>query len=224
MTSVMVMKCERDGNEMVMKIPPKTQQKNRERTTNDQQKSYKGLAQRTQTTRRRPHKAHQKCGKVAYTLVYVIFFLYLCARFRMKSESMKHFLTLILSLFTAMTVCADTSVRLSYQGFPYKRTACAYPVYAAGSVVTLSAAQPQNSEGQIVIGWTYNGVTYLPGAQFTMPETDVELVPVWENPEQGIEQSGRQDATAERSKILREGRLYIFHGENEYDVQGARVK
>ena len=130
-------------------------------------------------------------------------------------------LTLCLSLIVT-TVLAEVQVRLTYQGFPYKRTACEIPVYASGSVITLPAAQPKNAEGLNLIGWAYDGETYSPGSSFTVPETDVEFIPVWDEPGQGIETLSRQPSAVR--KEIRDGHLMIVYGEKTFNAQGAEVK
>ena len=108
---------------------------------------------------------------------------------------------------------------LTYQGFPYKRTSCESPSYRAGSHITLAADQPKNAEGQVVVGWSYNNETYLPGGIFIMPEVDVELVPVWG--EEGIESV--QHSVVNIQKVLRDGRLIIVRDGVEYTILGGRV-
>lgn len=113
-------------------------------------------------------------------------------------------------------------VRLTYQGFPYKRTSCEYPSFYIGALVRLSKTQPMNEEGQVLTGWLYNGETYLPGAAFTMPEEDVELVPVWG--EQGIENTEHRAQNTEYRKELRDGQLVIVREGVEYNMMGGRVQ
>lgn len=110
-------------------------------------------------------------------------------------------------------------VKLSYQGFPYKRTSCEYPAYRAGSHITLPTARPKNAEGLVVVGWSYNNETYQPGGTFIMPEVDVELVPVWG--EEGIESV--QSSAVSIQKVLRDGRLIIVRDGVEYTILGGRV-
>jgi hypothetical protein len=112
-------------------------------------------------------------------------------------------------------------VKLSYQGFPYKRTGCQYPSYHVGAVVTLSRKQPQNAEGKVVIAWMYNDQMYQPGGQFTMPATDVELVPKWGDPEEGIEAVKSEDPKAQ--KMLRDGRLIIVRDGKAYNIMGMII-
>ena len=113
-------------------------------------------------------------------------------------------------------------VRLTYKGFPYKRTTCAYPSYYAGSTVTLASGRPQNEEGKVIVGWLYEGTTYAPGGKFTMPETDVELEPVWGEPEQGIETVQKIEHRAQ--KIMRNGQMIIVLDGVEYTILGGRLQ
>jgi len=130
-------------------------------------------------------------------------------------------MTFCLSLLTTVTAIYAADVRLSYQGYPYKRTTCAPPVYAAGSVITLPDVRLKNAEGRELIGWAYNGETYQPGASFTLPETDVELVPVWKQPDQGAEQV--QSDKVQSTKVMENGVLYLLYKGTKYNVQGQKV-
>lgn len=116
---------------------------------------------------------------------------------------------------------AAPKMRLSYQGFPYKRTNCEYPSYSVGSTVTLAVCPLKNEAGEVVIGWKYNDQTYEPGKTFTMPNEDVELIPVW-GEKQGIE--GIQSTEYRVQKILRDGQLIIVRDGIEYNLMGGRVK
>lgn len=113
-------------------------------------------------------------------------------------------------------------MRLSYQGFPYKRTTCEYPSYYAGATVMLAKGQPKNAEGKVVVGWLYEGATYAPGAKFTMPEKDVELVPVWGEPKEGTESVLPSENSVR--KILRDGQLIIIRDGAEFNVMGGKIK
>ena len=113
---------------------------------------------------------------------------------------------------------------LTYQGFTYMKTQCEEPAYAAGATIKLSSGTIQNTEGKWLCGWEYNGQTYKNGASFTMPEADVELIPVWgdEKP-QAIENT--KSVKNSGSKILRDGKLFIvMPNGNVYNVMGQRVK
>ena len=131
---------------------------------------------------------------------------------------MKHLWTLCLALM-AVTALSAGEWTLSYQGFPYKRTACDLPVYNEGAVVRLSSARPRNEEGQVLSAWTYQGESYLPGADFTMPAADVVLVPVWGS--QAIEQV--QSSNSNCQKLLREGQLIIVRDGVEYTIMGVVI-
>jgi len=113
-------------------------------------------------------------------------------------------------------------VRLSYQGFPYKRTGCEYPSYSAGSNVKLAVCPLKNAAGEVVIAWKYNDQTYEPGGLFTMPEEDVELVPVWGEPQEGIETVRTSDIKIQ--KVLLDGQLIIIRDGVAYTIMGAKVK
>ena len=111
---------------------------------------------------------------------------------------------------------------LTYQGFPYKKTLCEEPTYAAGSKVRLSSGTKQREDGKWITGWEFQGVTYEIGAEFTMPEADVELVPVWGEKSQGVDHV--QGDKAQWTKVLREGKLIIIRDGVEYDILGTRIK
>ena len=70
-----------------------------------------------------------------------------------------------------------------------------------------------------MVAWSYDGDTYNPGEEFTMPDEDVELVPVWDY--EGIE--GVQNTEYRIQKILRDGRLIIVRDGAEYDVLGLVI-
>lgn len=117
---------------------------------------------------------------------------------------------------------AAPKVHLNYQGFPYKRTSCEVPSYSAGATVKLAVCPLENEAGEVVIGWKYDGQTYEPGSNFTMPAEDVELVAVWGEKQQGVE---RVNSTEHRArKILRDGQLIILRDGKEYNIMGGRVK
>lgn len=110
-------------------------------------------------------------------------------------------------------------VAISYQGFPYRKTLCEEPTYKAGSTYTLPTATPTVG-GKTLTAWTYDGQTYLPGATFTVPETDVVFVPVWDGGT-GIDQT---NIRTQAVKILRNGQLVILHNGVEYNAQGIRLQ
>ncbi|MBO7459086.1 MAG: hypothetical protein J6T80_07525, partial [Paludibacteraceae bacterium] len=85
---------------------------------------------------------------------------------------------------------------VTYNDYPYKRTACELHVYAAGNKVTLSSGKPKKA-GNVFKGWQYDGKTYQPGATFTMPDADAELVALWETGEETLS----NDATIKELKI-----------------------
>ena len=110
-------------------------------------------------------------------------------------------------------------VKLTYQGFPYKKTTCADPLYEAGSVITLPSTVP-SKDGKILKGWTYTGAFYEPGASFTLPETDVVLEPVWQDGS-GIESVQESDVRIQ--KVIRDGQLLILRDGKAYNVLGAMI-
>ena len=113
-------------------------------------------------------------------------------------------------------------VAISYQGFPYRKTLCEEPTYEAGTVLTLPTATPTVG-GKTLTAWTYGGQTYLPGATFTVPETDVVFVPVWDGGT-GVENANTESLKAKGRKILRDGQLIILHNGVEYNAQGIRLQ
>ena len=115
---------------------------------------------------------------------------------------------------------------LTYQGFPYKRTLCEEPTYSAGTQVRLSSGTKQREDGLWISGWDYQGTFYAVGAEFTMPQADVELTPVWgEKPQtQGVETVQSSKADNAWTKIFRNGQLVIIRDGVEYNVLGGRIK
>ena len=85
---------------------------------------------------------------------------------------------------------------LTYKDYPYKKTVCDIPTYKEGQKVTLSAGKPKK-EGNVFKGWQYDNKTYQPGAEFTMPDADAELVALWETGEE----TQSDDATIKEVKI-----------------------
>ena len=110
--------------------------------------------------------------------------------------------------------------KLTYEGFPYKRTSCAYPSYFAGAKVKLASGSPKNAEGQVVVAWMFKGETFEAGSEFTMPAEDAVLVPVW-GEEQGFESVQSTDSKVQ--KILRDGQLIIIRDGKEYNILGGRL-
>ena len=125
-------------------------------------------------------------------------------------------LFLCIALMAAMTLSA-AEWTLTYQGYPYKRTACDGPFYEAGTKITLSSGVPVSTDGKVFAGWTYGKKTYQPGATFVMPNNDVELVPSWKSDE-AIEEV--QAPSFNAHKILRNGQLIILRDGIEYDLMG----
>ena len=135
---------------------------------------------------------------------------------------MRHLGFLFLALIMATTLVAEEKVRLTYEGFPYKRTNCEYPSYEVGSTIMLSKVRPENGEGQVVVGWTYKGDTYKPGATFVMPNEDVVLAPVWGDPSEGLETIVNRQSSCR--KVLKDGQLIIVRDGVEYNIMGGRVR
>jgi lipoprotein-anchoring transpeptidase ErfK/SrfK len=153
---------------------------------------------------------------------------YLCTLFvvnRIRMNSILKIAILSLCCFACTVVFAEESaysakqVKLSYEGFPYKKTTCAEPVYEAGTVVTLSTAVPVKA-GKTLKGWTYTGAFYEPGASFTMPETDVVLEPVWEDGS-GIESIQKSEISIQ--KVIKDGQLYLIYDGVTYNMMGFRL-
>lgn len=111
---------------------------------------------------------------------------------------------------------------LTYQGFLYKKTKCEDPTYAAGSKVRLSSGTKQREDGLWISGWEYQGVAYKLGAEFTMPEADVELTPVWGEKPQAI--GNVQSDKAQWTKVIRNGQLIIIRDNVEYNILGGRLQ
>ena len=125
-------------------------------------------------------------------------------------------------LMSVMTMAAE-EYTLTYQGFPYMKTVCANPTYAAGTIVKLSKGRPQ-IPGKWFDGWEYKGVVYDPGDSFVMPAEDVVLVPKLQDVGEGIEVVDGQQSKVKARKILRDGQLLIVRDGVEYNVIGERVK
>ena len=113
---------------------------------------------------------------------------------------------------------AVPEVSISYEGFPYKRTMCDIPTYAAGSVISLPSATPEK-DGKQLTAWQFEGKTYQPGADFEVPEKDVVFVPVW-GEGNGVEQT---PVPVKAVKIIRDGQLFILRDGILYNAQGARA-
>ena len=113
----------------------------------------------------------------------------------------------------------SNTFELTYAGFPYRRTSCEIPTYAAGSQITLPDARPIK-DGQQLTAWRYEGQEYLPGSIFVMPEKDVELQPVWE----ASTATENTDATTKPLKVFRGGQLVIIKDDVMYNVLGERIQ
>jgi len=131
---------------------------------------------------------------------------------------MKKIATLYIGLLMAAVGEAET-FSLSYQGFPYYKTSCEGPTYAAGAAVKLTTGIPEKAE-RTFAGWKYNGVVYAPGTFFTMPAQDVELEPAWLE-ELALEEV--EQRVSKPSKYIRDGQVIILRDGVEYDVLGIRI-
>ena len=111
------------------------------------------------------------------------------------------------------------SVTISFEGFPYARTNCDIPTYKAGTNYTLPSFVPEK-DGHALLAWQYGEEQFAPGANFTVPETDVLFTPVWDG-EQSVETvNGARRAT----KLIRNGQLVILRDGFEYNVLGERIQ
>lgn len=114
------------------------------------------------------------------------------------------------------------SVTIAFDGFPYARTRCELPTFKAGSTYTLPTFVPEK-DGHKLTAWQFAGEEYEPGAEFTVPETDVLFVPVWEGG-QGIEVTGDGlRVTGEWKKVVRDGQMIIIRDGIMYNVLGEQL-
>jgi hypothetical protein len=134
----------------------------------------------------------------------------------MKNPKQKAAL-LAFALLAVLTASAE-QFTLTYQGYPFKKTLCEDPTYAAGEHLTISAGVPKES-GKVFKCWEFDGKTYSPAQKFTMPAKDVVFVPVWDGGT-GVEQAQPSDTNCR--KILRDGQLVILRDGVEYNVYGIR--
>ena len=132
-------------------------------------------------------------------------------------------ISLIGFLLAAVMAVSAEEYSLTYQGFPYMKTACENPTYAAGTIVKLSSGRPKIS-GKWLEAWVYNNVEYQPGDSFVMPAEDVVLVPKMKDVGEGIETVESQKSRVKSYKILRDGQLLIVRDGVEYNIIGVRVK
>jgi hypothetical protein len=133
---------------------------------------------------------------------------------------MKQLFAICIALLSVVTMNA-AGWTLTYQGYPYRRTACDGPFYKSGTKITLSSGVPVSPDGKEFAGWTYGKKTYQPGATFVMPNNDVELVPSWKSDE-AIE--GIQSTEYRVQKTLRNGQIVILRDGMEFDVLGNKIK
>lgn len=119
-------------------------------------------------------------------------------------------------------VITGPKVTIAFEGFPYARTRCDVPTYKAGSTYTLPTFVPEK-DGKKLSAWQFAGEEYEPGAEFTVPETDVLFVPVWEGG-QGIVVTGDGlRVTGEWKKVIRDGQMVIIRDGIMYNVLGERL-
>lgn len=128
-----------------------------------------------------------------------------------------------LILFASLVVCtsiyAAQTYELTYKGFPYAKTTCENPTYAYGEQVILSVGKPQQ-DGKNFLYWQHAGVNYLPGATFTMPAADVELIPVYDT-NTAVD---NLHAETKRTKVLQNGQLIIIHNGKSYNSLGQQIQ
>ena len=117
------------------------------------------------------------------------------------------------------TLQNDPQVTIAFDGFPYKSTACDPPLFVVGSSYTLPDYRPQK-DGKTLYAWAYNEQNYLPGATFTVPETDVLFTPVWNAPSALDPVIADPAHPAPAVKILRNGQLLILRDGTLYNAQG----
>lgn len=135
------------------------------------------------------------------------------------SPIMKKIFFICFVLTLTLSAMAEDKYALTYQGYTYRKLTCEDPTYAAGEVVKLSSASPDSALW--FKGWAYNGVIYAPGADFTMPAADVELVPVFAG--EGL--SGDVvKSNVQCTKEIRNGQLLIKRGDKYYNALGSEVK
>ena len=121
---------------------------------------------------------------------------------------------LAFTILLAVTASAE-QYTLVYQGYPFKKTLCDDPAYAAGNHLTISAGVPKK-DGKVFKCWEFDGNTYSPAQKFTMPAKDVVFVPVWEDGS-GVESV--QPSAVSCQKI---GQLVIIRDGVEYNALGIR--
>ena len=121
------------------------------------------------------------------------------------------------ALLISLAGFAAEQYTLQYQGYPYKKTSCADPTYAAGYRVRLSKGVPERA-GIEFLGWEYGGRTYQPGSIFKMPAANVILTPKWNDGQALVD--AKSDATR-CTKELRDGQLIILRGDKQYTIMGV---
>ena len=109
---------------------------------------------------------------------------------------------------------------LVYEGYPYRKTACAEPTYEEGTAVKLSEGKP-TKENDEFMGWVYGETTYQPGSTFVMPGQDAVLKALWKSESTGFE---KVVEAPKATKVVRDGQLIIVRDGAEYNVIGARIK
>jgi hypothetical protein len=126
----------------------------------------------------------------------------------------------VLLIIVAVAAKAQQKYELIYQGFPYAKTTCANPSYVAGQEIQLSLGKPTNAE-KTFLYWQYNGANYMPGATFSMPAQNVELVPVYEGDATATENI---EIHTSANKMIRNGQLLIIHNGKIYNTTGQQIQ
>lgn len=99
---------------------------------------------------------------------------------------------------------------LSYKDYPYMKSVCELPTYSAGQKVILSAGKPKK-EGNVFKGWKNGEDIYQPGAEFTMPDADVELVAIWEAGEETLsDETGIENLEINNETVIAVNDVYSY--------------
>lgn len=109
-----------------------------------------------------------------------------------------------------------------YEGFAGNTTRCEGGLLCQkGDVIVLSSGTP-TKQGYIFAGWQYQSKIYQPGDSFTMLDSDVVMVPVWnEDPTESA--TDITTISVKAHKVIRDGYLYIFVNDNTYDTMGRKI-
>lgn len=99
---------------------------------------------------------------------------------------------------------------LTYKDYPYMKSVCELPTYNTGQEVTLSAGKPKK-EGNVFKGWKHGEDIYQPGAEFTMPDADVELVAIWEAGEETLsDETGIENLEINNETVIAVNDVYSY--------------